>query len=303
METYYIGRFSVAVPAGMKQERTSKVRHVKIEEKVWPKEVSHEQAYTNEWNKYLTEINKLAPPRGTDKVILRMQNFHGVGIQAKGIFYHKSGDDADEATWSLLMDTGLAGVWLKSRSTLIEDEISSNRVANNFTNIGKSYKVIDLKNMKGQRLDNWFYLENGVIGLPYSAEEASHARFEGHLLNLVLTIDMDMDVGYYREKMGLIEKTRGLLTAAALQTSGSISKIRLDKREVAGMKGEESILRIAEDGEKTLLFTWEFNGREDSGEYPTTTIKMEAPDGNLDAKTKMWDAVLDSMKPMFVRKR
>jgi hypothetical protein len=69
------------------------------------------------------------------------------------------------------------------------------------------------------------------------------------------------------------------------------------------MKGEESILRISEDGEKTIMFTWEFNGKEDSGEYPTTTIEMEAPDGKLDEKIAIWDAVLDSMKPMFVRKK
>ena len=82
-----------------------------------------------------------------------------------------------------------------------------------------------------------------------------------------------------------------------------MSKIRLAKREVAGMKGEESILRISEDGEKTFMFTWEFNGKEDSGEYPTTTIEMEAPDSRLDEKIAIWDAVLDSMKPMFERKK
>lgn len=301
MEIYYLGRFSVAVPAGMNQERTSKVRHVKIEEKLLPKEVSNEQAYTNEWNKFLTEIKKLAPPRGTDKVILRMQDFHVVGIHAKGIFYHKNGDAADEATWALLLDTGTVGALFTGRSVLVEKENKSHLMLNNIENICRSYHVQNPK-MSSPK-ENWFYLQHGIINLPYSWQEESNAYFEGSPLKLVLTINMEMDSRHKIEEVGHIEKMRGMLAAAALQTSGSISKIRLDKREVAGMKGEKSILRITDDGEKTLLFTWEFNGKEDSGEYPTTSIEMRAPDGNLDEKTKIWDAVLDSMKPMFERKK
>ncbi|NMC62454.1 MAG: hypothetical protein GYA55_04730, partial [SAR324 cluster bacterium] len=244
MKTYYIGRFSIEVPAGMKIERNSKVRHVKIEEIVWPKEVSHEQAYTNEWYKFLADIKKLGPPRGTDKVILKMQDFSEMGATAKGVFYHKDGDAADEATWSLLLDVGNIGVLFTGRSVLVEKENKSNLMLNNIENIFRSYHLPISKTYYPK--ENYFYLQHGIIDLPYNWQEESYAYFEGSPLELVLTINMEMDSRHKIETLGLIEKTKGLLAAAALQTSGSITKIRLNKREVAGMKGEESILRITE---------------------------------------------------------
>lgn len=251
----------------------------------------------------MADVNKLAPPIRTDKVILRMQEFPGIGQWSKELFYHKEGDAADEATWSLLVDTGVVVLWLKGDSTMVDDENRTDRMANNISHIGKNYKLLDMISLKGMQQSNSFYLQHGLINLSYLEQEESYVRFEGHPLSLVLEIKTEMDIGYNRETMGLIERTRGMLVSAALETGGSMSKIRLAKREVAGMKGEESILRISEDGEKTFMFTWEFNGKEDSGEYPTTTIEMEAPDSRLDEKIAIWDAVLDSMKPMFERKK
>ena len=304
MKTHYIGRFSIAAPPDMRiAVRTASLRYVEIDEIVWPKDVNHEQARNTEWENFMKETKKLTPPDGTDKVILKVHKFPGVGKWNEGALYHKEGDDADEATWHLLMDTGSVGVWLSSRSTLLEDEIASNRVANNISNIGKSYMVVNSNDMSRHPSDNRFFLQQGIVNLPYSAQEESYIRFEGHPLDLVLHIKMEMDVGYYRETGGLIDKTKELLTEAALRPGISISKIRLGKREVAGMKGEEAILRTSDADRKKLLFTWEFNGKEDSGEYPTTTIEMESPDGKLDEKIRIWDAVLDSMKPMFERKK
>lgn len=304
MKTHYIGRFSIAVPYEMKLAvRTAELRYVEIDEILWPKDVNHEQARNAEWKKLMSDIKKLTPPLHTGKVILRIQDFPGTGNWARGAFYHKNGDAPDEATWFLLADTGSVTLWLKGDSTLVEDEINTNRMANNINNIVRNYNAQDMRKFVGQHQDNRFYLKHGVINLPYLEQEESYIRFEGHPLDLVLDIKMEMDVGYYRETVGLIEKTKGMLAEAALEPGLSISKIRLGKREIAGMKGEESILRMSEDGDKTLKFIWEFNGKEDSGEYPTTTIEMEAPDGKLDEKIAIWDAVLDSMKPMFERKK
>jgi hypothetical protein len=303
MNTCYIGRFSIEVPVNMKLlDRTSQLRFAEITEIIWPKDVSHEQAPTSEWNNFFAKINKLPPPEGKDKIIITMCVFPGVGQWAKGVYYYYDKFSDYDGRWVLLMDTGLTGVWFKGDS-VVEKELVNNLLKHNIEARGKAYTYFATKNSIVLPKGDWFYLKHGAINRPYRSQEKSHARFENPHLNLVLTIDMQMDFRHKIESMGLIEKTRGLLAAAAFQTGGSISKIRLGKREMAGMKGEESILRITEDREKTLLFTWEFNGKEDSGEYPTTTIKMEAPDGNLDEKTKIWDAVLDSMKPMFGRKK
>ena len=304
MKTHYIGRFSIAAPPEMRiAVRTAALRYVEIDEIVWPKDVNHEQARNTEWDNFMVKINQLIPPDGTDKVIVRTQNFPGVGQYTKGVLYHKEGDASDEATWSILMDSGSVGVWFKGRSVILDKENLNKKMLKNIETSAKSYTFTEQGKQNTLPHGDWFYLEHGAINRPYRSQEESYIRFEGHPLDLVLHIKMEMDVGYYRETWGLIDKTKELLTDAALRPGISISKIRLGKREVAGMKGEESILRIWEHGENTLQFTWEFNGKEDSGEYPTTTIEMESPDGKLDEKIRIWDAVLDSMKPMFERKK
>jgi hypothetical protein len=302
METYYIGRFSLAVPVEMKLAvRTSELSFADIKEVIWDKNVGHEQARITEWNKFIRVINTLNPPEGKDTAIIKMRDFTGVGQWAKGVYYYYDDFSDYDGRWVLLVDTGPVGVWFKGNS-VVEKENVNHYLENNIKTSGNSYTNIEDSKLKSLPKGHWFFLKHGAINLPYNEQEESYASFKGHPLNLVLEIKMEMDFRYERETMGLIEKTKGMLAAAAFETGGSMSKIRLAKREVAGMKGEESILRISEDGETTLMFTWEFNGKEDSGEYPTTTIEMEAPDGKLDEKIAIWDAVLDSMKPMFERK-
>jgi hypothetical protein len=303
MDTYYIGRFSIEVPAVMTlDERSSELSYAKIEEVIWPKNVGQEQARTTEWNKFLEEINKLTPPEGKEKVIIRMHDFNGVGQWAKGVYYYYSDFRAYDGRWSLLVDAGPVGIWIKGNS-VVEKENVNHYLENNIKTSGKSYTYIEKSKLKFLPKGDWFYLEHGAINLPYEEQEESYASFKGHALNLNLSIKMQMDIGHYRETMGLIEGTKGMIDDASREPGISFSIVRLGKREVAGMKGEESILRASDNDKKSLLFAWEFNGKEDSGEYPTTTIEMEAPDGKLDEKIAIWDAVLDSMKPMFERKK
>lgn len=172
----------------------------------------------------------------------------------------------------------------------------------NLDNIVKSYRPLELKQLSGLPLGNRFYLQHGFIDLPCFVDEQTIARFERHDPDISLLVEMEMDIRHEIETMGLIKKTHGLLAAALITPGGSVSEVRLRKREVAGMHGEEAILKVREGNDTDLVFTWEYNGKDYSGEYPTTRINMESPDGNLNAKLKIWDDILDSMKPMFVRK-
>lgn len=305
MKTNYIGRFSIAVPSEMEQKiRTAKLRYAEIKELVWPKDVKPEQARAAEWERFIAEIKALKPPEGKEKVIIKTNDFPAVGKWVKGIFYYSDYIDDNAAQWILLMDSGRGGVWLKGESSVVEKENENHKMMRNIENIAESYQPLDMKNLKVQRPDNRFFLQYGAINLPYSAHEESLARFEGHPLDLTLSIEMEMDFTLEIEPMGLIKRTKGLLAAALLQMGGGISKIRLQKREVAGMPGEESVLVVREGEEKDLVFTWEYNGKDDSGEYPTTRIKMESPnDADLEEKMKIWDAILDSMQPLFERKK
>ena len=280
----------------------SKLRSVEIKEVVWPNEISHEDARAIEWNSFLAKTKELTPPKGTDRVFIRKYDFPDEGKCIKGLFYHERNDDVDEGTWTLLLDANKVGVWLKSNSVIVEKENVSHKVVRNFETIVKSYQQLDLNSLAGPQPDNRFYLQHGVVNLPCFVDEQTIARFERHDPDLSLLIEMEMDIRHEIETMGLIKKTHGLLAAALVTPGGSVSEVRLRKREVAGMHGEEAVLKVREGNDTDLVFTWEYNGKDDSGEYPTTRINMESPDGNLNAKLKIWDDILDSMKPMFVRK-
>jgi len=304
MKTYYIGRFTVTVPTEMELKiRSSKLRYVDIKEIVWPKDISQEQPRTSEWDRFLANTQKLTPPDGANKVIIRTNDFPGIGKWAKGMFYHDENFSNRIGTWIFLMNAGPTGVWFKSDPVIVEKELTTPKTVPNFINIAKAYQAPETVKPKGQHPDNYFYLQYGAIYLPYSAQEESIARFEGHPLITKLLIEMEMDMNHEIEPQALIKGTKAMLAAALLTPGGSITKIRLDKREVAGMPGEEAVLKVKEGKETNLVFTWEFNGKDDSGEYPTTRINMESSDDNLDEKLKIWDAVLDSMKPMFERKK
>jgi hypothetical protein len=302
MKRHYQGRFAIAVPVDMELKlSSSKLRYLAIREVPWPKGVTPEQARGAEWDGFMAEVKRFALPEGTDRVIIRTDSFPDAGRWIKGIFYRNSSSRL--GVWTLLMDAGPVGVWLTGDPSIVEKENVSHKMVRNIENVAKSYQPLNLKTLDGQQQIHPFYLRHGVINLPYSASEETIARFEGHPLQLSLLIEMEMDNRHEIEPMGLIKKTCGLLAAALVTPGGGVSKIRLKKREVAGMPGEEAVLKIREGKDTDLVFTWEYNGKDDSGEYPTTRINMESPDGNLNEKLKIWDEILDSMKPMFVRKK
>lgn len=125
-------------------------------------------------------------------------------------------------------------------------------------------------------------------------------RFKDHSLGLVLRIRMHE--AYEVEKAGLIDKTIDAIETG--YASGVIiKKIRSHKRGVAGLIGEEEVLKETENGDESLNFVWEYNGKLNSGECPRIVITMDTLACNLDEKLKIWDTVLDSMKPMFERKK
>lgn len=301
METYYIGRFSIAMPAEMKEaqgSRSHKLRDFDISEIVWPGGGSHEKVKGVEWERVLSEIQQPTLSKKANEIIIKTQDFPGLGNWAKGVFYYAS-DSSKTAKWAVLMDTGKVGLWMKTNPpVLIDKENKSNNAVKNFHNIGKSYRVIDSNAQRPK--GDWFYLKNGAINLPYLWQEESDIRFEGHPLNLVLRIRMNET--YSVKNPGLIEKTT-VAIVSGYADSMKIVKNRSNKRTIAGLDGEEEVHKQTVQGETTLFFMWEYNGKKNSGENPRIVITMESPDGNLDEKLKIWDAILDSMKPMFVQKK
>ncbi|AAR36561.1 hypothetical protein KVP06_15920 [Geobacter sulfurreducens] len=292
MTTYPIGRFAIDVPAEMKLvHQWQRLRYAEIEEFAWSGSVPRERARDEAWKKRLTEIGKLTPPKGKERVIIETREFPGVGAWARGILFYGNRMSPKDGNWLILMDVGQTAAWLELKG-LVQYEQD---MLHDLTEIAKSYQARrfgDLKLPPG----NWFYTERGAINLPYLEQETAAARFEGHPLGL--EIDIETTETHKVEEAGLIKKTMAAM-ATGFATGLDIDKIRSRKKTVAGLDGEEEVLKM-NDGNKTVLnFAWEYRGRKDSGEYPEIRITMDSADGKLEQKLQVWDAILNSLKPMY----
>ena len=295
MKIYSMGRFSIDVPAAMKQAiQDQRIRSCDVSEFVWPTNKNKDQIRDEVFKVRLAEINNLERPEKVKKIIIEDRNIPKTGQWARGIYYYGNHNQDDEGFWDMLVDAGPVGLWIKFNGRLEAKEEMFNWVVD----VAKAYQSHLPENQSTQ--GNRFYLQHGAINLLYRNQEHTYARFEGHPLNLKLEITMNETQEV--EKAGLADKL-GKILISNVTPGLDIHKIRSHKRTIAGLKGEEIILKMKEEGESTLRFGWQYQGKEDSGEYPEIDITMESPDGSLDEKIKIWDAVLDSMKPMFVRKK
>jgi len=114
MKTYYIGRFSIDMPANMEMTaRSGKLRYVEIEEITWPNNIRPEQARTAEWERFIAKVKEIEPPEGKSNAIIKTHEFSEIGKWARGLFYYTDEYDDKFAPWALLMDAGRLGLWLK----------------------------------------------------------------------------------------------------------------------------------------------------------------------------------------------
>ena len=164
-------------------------------------------------------------------------------------------------------------------------------------NIARSYqprRYGDLKLPPG----NWFYTRHGAVNLPYLEQESSYIAFEGHPLGLDFEVQTNEIHKEEKEGHNLVGRLAAVL-ATGYNVGVKVTKIRTGKRTVAGLPGEEIITRLDEDGEKELSFAWRHAGKKDSGEAPKILITMGTEDGQVEAKLKIWDSILDSMRPLY----
>lgn len=295
MRNLLVGRFAITVPETMKLEvQTSSIRMTEINEVLWPHDVSHEVARENVWKARLGEIAQREPPLSKKKTVIETRSFSDFGTWARGIFYHGDNISASEAQWDVLIDAGKGGVWLKSEAILIEPT-NVEKAVRNLRNLSKAYRWRDPMT-RSTSADDSFYLENGLIALPYKWQEGTYARFSGDPLELKLEIEMQETQEV--EKVGLVERY-GAAISTGYALGVEVDKIRGQKRTLAGLQGEDVIVRMKDKDGAVLNFAWEYPGQEDSGERPEIQITMESPDGALEEKIKVWDAILDSFKPMY----
>jgi len=298
MKTYLIGRFSIDVPINMKLvDRESKLRLTELREFFWQRNSDRDSIRSEAWNARIAEIKKLRPPADKKMALIETRDFPGLGKWAKGVFYYDNYMLAKEAKWDLLIDYGPIGVWLETDSAIV-DPNNINKMVRNITNIANAYQYIPTQSSTHLYPEDAYHLTHGYINLPYRWQETSKTCFYFHPLSLRLEIEMNDTHTEEAPDEGLIGRTTAVITTG-YAAGVDIERIRSRKREIAGLKGEEEVDRMTGIDGTELDFGWRYAGEKNSGERPEILITMDSPDGNLDEKLKIWDAILDSLQPMY----
>lgn len=294
MVTYPVGRFAIDVPYEMNLDHQGqRFRYALVEEFLWPADVPRQQARDAQWEKQLRKIAKLEPPKGKDRVVVESREFPGIGAWCRGILYRGNRLSQTDGRWLLLVDAGAVGIVLELEG-LIQYEKD---MLQDLLEIARSYHVRRFGDIK-LTAGNWFYTRHGALNLPYLEQESATVRFAGHPLELKIEVETTEVHQTEKREHGLIARTFAAI-ASGYAVGVDVDRIRSRDRTIAGLEGEEEIDRMKAQDERELSFAWRYAGRKDSGNYPQILITMESEDCKLDEKLKLWDAVLNSMKPLY----
>ena len=286
MKTYYMGRFAIDLPAEFQLEiQSQKIRYAEVSDFKW-KERDRAKERESLWAQKIGEIKKLKLPKGRKQIIIEEKSLKGIGNWTKAVEYYGDQYAPNCVYWKILVDYGNVGIWL----TL--DGEDNNLSIRNFTNILTHYQY-GFDNLTKDS----FCLNHGRIELPYLEQEDTYARFAGPM---GMKLRIKMNETQKVEEAGVLDRLVASL-AMNFAPNVDVDKIRTGSRTVAGLPGQEIIIRGTVNDVSELFFAWDSPGKEDSGEYPEIKIGLECPDGSLEEKTKIWDAVLDSFRPAYKR--
>ena len=288
MKTYHMGRFAIDVPAEFKLEvQQHEFKLVKIQEFPWTHGEDSSRQREQRWRARLAEIEKLQKPKGVQKIIIKEEQLAGIGQWARGVLYYHDYMTTRRGCWEIWTDFGNQLTVFKLNGLIEAQE----KMLPWVMEIARAYSP----GVKKQGLNHPYFTGSGTIDLPYKRQESTYARFEGHPLLKKLEITMNETHEDEAKKDGLL----GRLAASVITGFASgvdIDSVRTGKRTVAGMKGEETILRMDDGRKKRLNFIWRFSGEKDSGNQPKIVFDMESELGQEKEKIKLWDAMLDSMR-------
>ena len=290
MKTYCMGRFALDVPAEMKQAvQAQTFRLIEIKEIPWKADINVSSECNDKWQEHLLTLESLKKPQKVKNIVIKEEQLSGVGRWARAVLYYGDYMANDEGNWDIFVDYGDHYVLFKLAG-MLDAQVKM---------LSWMKEVVCAYNPKPieSKIDNAFYTQRGEIALPYKRQEKTYSRFEGHPLDLKLEVEMSET--HKVEKLGLAERLAASI-ATRFAPGVDVDRIRSRSRIAAGLKGEELVMRMSASDEDTQIqFAWEHRGEAESGERPEIQITMEAPDGSLNEKLKVWDAILDSFKPMY----
>ena len=285
MKTYYMGRFAIDLPAEFKLEiQSQQIRYAEVSDFKW-KERDRAKERETLWEQKLVKIKKLQLPKGRKQIIIEEKHLKGIGSWAKTVEYYGDYRIGDYIYWTVLVDYGESGLWL----TLYG--LNNHKSIKNFNNILTHYQY-----GFGNLTKDSFCLNHGRIELPYLEHERTYARFAGPM-DMKLEIEMH-EIHREPQHGGIISRTAAAM-ATGFARDIDIEKIRSRERIIAGLNGEEEILKGDDGSKKDLSFDWEYLGKVESGEQPWIQITVDTEPDNLDEKIRLWDRALDSFRPAY----
>jgi hypothetical protein len=292
--TYGVGRFVIDIPVSMQYRGGMyRMRTCSLLEKIWDNNETQQSALDT-WETRLDEIGKMPPPEGKQTAIIEARKHENIGRSCNSVLYHKELFDPNFVNLDMLLNSGPVGLWIK-----LDGKIGAKNIIYDIaTEIAKAYRPPAHRLGKATVLKNVdsFYLEYGAIDLPFEYRESVDISFYGHTLDKKMELSIETYVVQEVQQVGLIDRLSAAI-ASKYAPGVKVEKIRAKKRPVAGLKGEELILRGTEDGKTALNFQWNYPGKADSAHHPEIIIIMDSQDGLVEEKIALWNSILDSMHP------
>jgi hypothetical protein len=284
MKTYYMGRFAIDLPAEFQLEiQSHRFRLVKIVEDKNILDVEQK------WKNHLSKIEELKKPKGVKKIIIKEQSIDRLGKWARGVLYYGDYMANDECKWDFLVSYGRSVVLFSLDGLLDKEKVMYTWLKE----VAIAYRPYPFQKSPANHL---FYTQHGVIELPYKRQEDTYARFAGPM-GMKLEIEMH-EIHREPQHGGIISRTAAAM-ATGFARGIDIEKIRSRDRIIAGLNGEEEILKGDDGSKKDLSFDWEYLGKVESGEQPWIQITVDTEPDNLDEKIRLWDQALDSFRPAY----
>jgi hypothetical protein len=286
-ERAYVGRFSIAIPAGMRREGgTYEMRLLTLSDVALAP--PNEAGWKATWAARLAKVEALKSER------LTPQDVEGE-VLATGeleplfafVVYHRDVKEAAQLDALRLVDG--VGLWLQRPfDTELLPAVRARALA-----VGRAYQRRRPDGPPPAARPEAFHLVFGAILLPYQEQESARAHFKSGppYLEIDLTTETVVEVKH----PGLFERFgRAVVNAGAASTAG-MSTVRSGKRRVGDLAGEEFILRDTEGG--ALRFLWEYPGEANSGVRPKIQLQLVAPSADEKEQMALWEVLLSSLKP------
>jgi hypothetical protein len=286
-----LGRFCLDVPASMARTADSfQHQYVSLEETLWQDPA--DDARRGALKKRLARIESLKERREipTDtQGEIRAQRQLGPTLQ--GVMFHED-DNPELISWGGLLSSGPVDVWMQIDGDLEREGEWSARLVE----VSQAYRPLEPKEALPVPGKDWFYLRHGLVALPLKSKEQVRTRFEGHPLKLKLAFTTKT-VSQVK-KQNMMERLSDSVALAGEELKGSLVTQKYKSRTVAGLEGEELILRFSEGKKQQLYCLWTYPGQETPVRRPKISIELESTLEQDDAKVAIWDQLLDSVRPV-----